>query len=95
MTAFIALRTTEHSASWLERSSNAVRDIPEIIGVYRMTGDVDYPLQAGIPDVAAHDKVYQRLIGGTTLADVSSSFVMQEIGATTMLPLNCAPERRG
>jgi len=40
LTAFIALRTTEHSAKWLEQFSRAVRDIPEIVGVYRMTGDV-------------------------------------------------------
>ncbi|MGY3562598.1 Lrp/AsnC family transcriptional regulator [Bradyrhizobium sp. USDA 4463] len=95
LTAFIALRTTEHSASWLAQFSNAVRDIPEIIGVYRMTGDVDYLLQAVIPDVAAYDRLYQRLIGRITLADVSSSFVMQEIKATTVLPLDrCAGAAR-
>jgi Lrp/AsnC family transcriptional regulator len=90
LTAFIALRTTEHSAKWLEQFSKAVRDIPEIVGVYRMTGDVDYLLQAVIPDVAAYDRLYKRLIGKITLADVSSSFVMEEIKATTVLPLDYA-----
>jgi Lrp/AsnC family transcriptional regulator len=94
LTAFIALRTTEHSAKWLEQFSRAVRDIPEIVGVYRMTGDVDYLLQAVIPDVAAYDALYKRLIGRITLADVSSSFVMEEIKATTVLPLDYAPARR-
>ena len=94
LTAFIALRTTEHSAKWLEQFSRAVRDIPEIVGVYRMTGDVDYLLQAVIPDVAAYDALYKRLIGRITLADVSSSFVMEEIKATTVLPLDYAPVRR-
>src|SRR5215467_11866830 len=41
LTAFIALRTTEHSASWLDQFAKAVRDIPEIVGVYRLTGDID------------------------------------------------------
>ena len=95
LTAFIALRTTEHSAEWLDRFSRAVRDIPEIVGVYRMTGDVDYLLQAVIPDVAAYDQLYKRLISRITLADVSSSFVMEEIKATTVLPLDYAPTRRG
>jgi len=90
LTAFIALRTTEHSAKWLDQFSRAVRDIPEIVGVYRMTGDVDYLLQAVIPDVAAYDELYKRLIGKITLADVSSSFVMEEIKATTVLPLDYA-----
>ena len=94
LTAFIALRTTEHSAKWLEQFSRAVRDIPEIVGVYRMTGDVDYLLQAVIPDVAAYDALYKRLIGRITLADVSSSFVMEEIKSTTVLPLDYAPDRR-
>src|ERR1700716_556059 len=53
LTAFIALRTTEHSAKWLDQFSKAVRDLPEIVGVYGMTGEVDYPLPAGIPAVGA------------------------------------------
>jgi Lrp/AsnC family transcriptional regulator len=95
LTAFIALRTTEHSAKWLDQFSKAVRDLPEIVGVYRMTGDVDYLLQAVIPDVAAYDRLYKRLIGKITLADVSSSFVMEEIKSTTVLPLDYALARRG
>jgi Lrp/AsnC family transcriptional regulator len=94
LTAFITLRATEHSAKWLDQFSKAARDIPEIVAVYRMTGDVDYLLQAVIPDVAAYDRLYKRLIGRITLADVSSSFVMEEIKATTVLPLDYAPERR-
>jgi Lrp/AsnC family transcriptional regulator len=95
LTAFIALRTTEHSAKWLDQFSKAVRDLPEIVGVYRMTGDVDYLLQAVIPDVAAYDRLYKRLIGKITLADVSSSFVMEEIKSTTVLPLDYAPAKHG
>ena len=94
LTAFIALRTTEHSAKWLDQFSRAVRDIPEIVGVYRLTGDLDYLLQAVIPDVAAYDSLYKRLIAKITLADVSSSFVMEEIKSTTVLPLDYAPEKR-
>lgn len=95
LTAFIALRTTEHSAKWLDQFARAVRDIPEIIGVYRMSGDIDYLLQVVIPDVAAYDRLYKRLIGKITLADVSSSFVMEEIKSTTVLPLDYASAERG
>ena len=42
LTAFIAIRTSQHDAAWLDRFSAAVRDIPEIIGVYRTTGETDY-----------------------------------------------------
>jgi Lrp/AsnC family transcriptional regulator len=93
LTVFIALKTIEHSPGWLEKFSKAVRDIPEIVGVYRMTGDIDYLVQAVVPDVEAYDALYKRLINRITLADVSSSFVMEEIKATTALPLTYASRR--
>jgi Lrp/AsnC family transcriptional regulator len=93
LTVFIALKTVEHSPVWLDKFSKAVRDIPEIVGVYRMTGDIDYLVQAVVPDVEAYDALYKRLINRITLADVSSSFVMEEIKATTALPLSYASQR--
>lgn len=90
LTVFIVVRTTEHSPKWLEQFARAVRAVPEILAVYRMTGDMDYLLQAVVPDVAAYDRLYKRLINKVTLADVSSSFVMEEIKCTTELPLGLA-----
>jgi Lrp/AsnC family transcriptional regulator len=87
LTAFIAVRTAHHEASWLDKFSAAVRDIPEIIGVYRTTGDIDYLLHAVVPDVAGYDALYKRLIARIALSDVSSSFVMEKIKETTALPL--------
>jgi Lrp/AsnC family transcriptional regulator len=90
LTAFIAVRTAHHEASWLDKFSAAVRDIPEIIGVYRTTGDIDYLLHAVVPDVAGYDALYKRLIARIPLSDVSSSFVMEKIKETTALPLTQA-----
>ena len=93
---FIAIRTSEHSAEWLTAFRQAVVNLPEIIGVFRMSGDIDYLLQAVVPDVAAYDGLYQRLIAKVKLSDVSSSFVMEKIKMTTVLPLgylNAASDR--
>lgn len=90
LTVFIVVRTTEHSPKWLEQFARAVRGFPEIVAVYRMTGDMDYLLHAVIPDVSAYDRLYKKLINKVTLADVSSSFVMEEIKFTTELPLDYA-----
>ncbi len=87
LTAFIAVRTAQHEPGWLEKFSAAVRDLPEIVGVYRTTGDIDYLLQAVVPDVAGYDALYKRLIARIPLSDVSSSFVMEKIKETTALPL--------
>jgi Lrp/AsnC family transcriptional regulator, cysteine-sensing transcriptional activator len=90
LNVFIAVRTNEHDPEWLERFARETRSIPEIQGVYRTSGDLDYIIRARIPDVAAYDALYQRLIRKVRLADVSASFVMQEIKETTALPLNYA-----
>ena len=90
LTAFIAVKTAQHEPQWLEKFAAAVRDIPEITGVYRTTGDTDYLLQAVVPDIAGYDRLYKRLIAKIPLTDVSSSFVMEKIKETTALPLEYA-----
>jgi Lrp/AsnC family transcriptional regulator len=90
LTAFIAIRTSQHDQAWLDRFSAAVRDIPEIIGVYRTTGDTDYMLQAVVPDITGYDRLYKRLIARVPLNDVSSFFVMEKVKETTALPLDYA-----
>jgi Lrp/AsnC family transcriptional regulator len=86
--AFIAVKTAQHDPKWLEKFSAAVKDLPEIIGVYRTTGETDYLLHAVVPDIAGYDRLYKRLISKIPLTDVSSSFVMEKIKETTALPLD-------
>jgi Lrp/AsnC family transcriptional regulator len=43
-----------------------------------------------VPDVAAYDRLYQRLIAGVDMVDVAASFVMEEIKDTTEVPLGYA-----
>lgn len=87
VTAFVSVRTNTHTQEWFDRFRATVELIPEVVEFYRMSGDVDYLLKVVIPDIAAYDKVYKRLIAGTSLSDVSSSFSMEEIKFTTVLPL--------
>ena len=90
VTAFVAVRTNQHSQAWFESFRDAVRDIPEIVEFYRMSGDVDYLLKVVVPDIAAYDQVYKRLIEAVPLSDVSSSFAMEELKFTTAVPLSYA-----
>jgi len=53
-----------------------------------MSGDVDYLLRVVVPDIAAYDDFYKRLIAQVDLQDVSSSFAMEELKFTTALPLD-------
>jgi Lrp/AsnC family transcriptional regulator len=90
VTAFVFIRTNQHGLEWLERFAEAVRDLPEVVEFYRMSGQVDYLLRVVVPDVEAYDRFYKKLIGKIELSDVSSSFAMEEIKHTTALPLDYA-----
>jgi Lrp/AsnC family transcriptional regulator len=88
VTVFVSIRTQHHSIDWLDRFSKAVEDIDEVVEFYRMSGDIDYLLRIVVPDIAAYDAVYKRVISAIELNDVTSSFAMECIKQTTALPLH-------
>lgn len=88
LSVFILVRTTRHEPEWLKLFRDAVTSLPEVTGVYRMSGDLDYVLRARVADMKAYDRLYQRLISKVPLSDVSASFVMEEIRDTTMVPVD-------
>ena len=88
VTVFVSIRTSQHSDAWMKKFVQATRDIPEIVEIYRMSGDVDYLLRVVVPDIAGYDAVYKRLIKAVDLQDVSSSFAMEVLKSTTALPLD-------
>lgn len=90
VTVFVSIRTNQHNTAWSERFCAAVRDIPEVVEFYRMAGETDYLLRVVVPDIAAYDAVYRRLIKTIDLYDVSSNFAMERIKYTTALPVNYA-----
>ena len=87
LSVFMLIRTSSHEPDWLERFRAAVTSLPEITGIYRMSGDLDYVLRARVADMKAYDRLYQRLIAKVPLSDCAASFVMEEIRETTALPV--------
>ncbi len=88
VTAFVSVRTSSHSNEWLKRFSEVVQEFPEVVEFYRMSGDVDYLLRVVVPDIAAYDAFYKRLIAKIEIRDVSSAFAMEQIKYTTEMPLD-------
>ena len=85
-TVFVAIRTQRHDPAWLEAFSNGIAAIDEISECHRMAGDVDYLLKLVVRDIAHYDRIYRKLIAAVPdLADVSSSFSMEKMKATTAL----------
>ncbi len=87
VTVFVSIRTGEHSREWLERFASTVSGMPEVVEFYRMAGDVDYMLRVVVPDIAAFDRFYKKLIEGQHLSDVTSRFAMETIKYTTAVPV--------
>lgn len=88
VTVLVEIKTAQHTAAWLKHFCDVVATIPEVVEVYRMSGHIDYMLKVVVPHIAAYDGVYKRLISEVDIFDVSSSFSMETIKHTTMLPLD-------
>ena len=88
VTVFVSIRTNMHSMEWLKRFSEVIVEFPEVVDFYRMSGDIDYLLRVVVPDIAAYDAFYKRLIARIEIRDVSSVFAMERIKSTTELPLD-------
>ncbi|MEM0978374.1 MAG: Lrp/AsnC family transcriptional regulator [Pseudomonadota bacterium] len=85
--AIVLIRTNNHSPAWSKTFTETVLAMPEVLGAYRTTGDLDYALRVRVKDVADYDRFYQRLIDKVEIADISASFVMDAFKETTALPL--------
>jgi Lrp/AsnC family transcriptional regulator len=90
VTVFVAITTNQHNSNWLERFHAVVKNFPEIVEAYRMSGQVDYLLRVVVPDIASYDRFYKSFIAQIEMSDVSSSFAMEQIKFTTSLPLSFA-----
>ena len=52
-----------------------------------MSGDLDYLIKARVRDISDYDRLYQRLIKGVPLMDVSASFMTENLKDTAEIPV--------
>ena len=88
ITVLVTIRAARHNTQWLEDFSRVVDDIPEIVEIYRMSGDNDYLMKVVAPSIEGYDVIYRRLIDEIEVSDITSSFAMETIKYTTALPLD-------
>jgi len=84
---FIQIKTAQHSVDWTRKLAQTAAAIPQVIGLNRMSGDLDYLIKAQVADIADYDSLYQRLISALPLMDVSASFATESIKDTTEVPV--------
>ena len=89
-TIFVIVKTSRHSADWLDAFKAAVTAIPEIVEVHRLTGNFDYILKMVLPNVEHYDLVYKRLVGRLELFEMSAYISMETLKADTAIPTRFA-----
>jgi Lrp/AsnC family transcriptional regulator len=84
VSVFVEVETADHSGAWLAHFAEVIAGMEEVVAAWRMSGDVDYLLHVVVPDIAAYDGFYRRLIGAVPLRNVSSRFAMERMKAAPL-----------
>ncbi len=87
LTIFVEIETGDHSREWLDHFARSLSEMPEVMDVYRMAGNVDYLLRITARNMAAYDEFYQKLISTVALKNVTSRFAMERVKFTTAYPV--------
>jgi len=88
ISVFVSIGCGDHSTDWLARFSALLSEMPEVMEVHRMAGDIDYLLHVTVRNMAAYDAFYRNLISQVPLKNVTSRFAMERVKFTTAYPLS-------
>lgn len=88
---FVSVTLDKQDRNDLESFETAVREIPEIMECYLMTGEFDYLVRVAVADMAdferVHNQILTRLPG---VVRVNSSVALRAVKRSQMLPLDGA-----
>ena len=88
ITVFVTIEVGDHSAAVQKRFALELAAMEEVMDFYRMAGEVDYLLRIVVPDTAAFDDFYKRLIEIMPLKKVTSRFALENIKSETAFPIS-------
>lgn len=85
---FVQISLQRQQGEELARFEAAVREVPEIMECYLMTGDADYLLRVIASDAADFERIHTRLLTRLPgVARVHSSFALRTVVKKTEVPL--------
>ena len=84
---FVQVRTKQHSDEWTKKFKKAITEMDEVIELYRLSGTVDYMFKVLVPSIDKYNLFYEKLTQKIDFFEVTSSFAMEEIKQTSILPL--------
>ena len=87
VTAIVFASVDTHNQEKINIFANAIKELPEVLECYRMSGEIDYLMKVIVSDIDSYDRFYKRLIGKVNFLTVTSNFAIEEVKFTTELPL--------
>jgi Lrp/AsnC family transcriptional regulator, cysteine-sensing transcriptional activator len=88
LTVLVSIEVGDHAGKALARFAAEVAAMDEVMEFYRVAGDIDYFLRVVVPDAAAFDAFYKRLIETMPLKKVTSRFALENIKSETAFPID-------
>jgi len=89
LTAFVSLEVANHESATLADFAAKIAAMNEVMELYRLVGDADYGLRVAVPDMAAFDAFYRRLVAIAPFKRVTSRIALETIKSETAFPLFC------
>jgi len=88
VSVFISIRLENQREETLNEVGRAIADWPEVLECYLMTGPRDYLLRVVVADLQAYEWfLKQKLTRLRGIASIESSFALQQVKYTNVLPL--------
>lgn len=88
VSVFVSIKLESQRQESLDRFEKAVARWPEVLECYLMTGPRDYWLRVVVPDLDAYERfVKSKLTRIEGIASIESSFALQQVKYSNILPL--------
>ena len=88
VSVFVSIKLEKQREESLNRFAKAVERWPEVLECYLMTGPRDYWMRVVVPDLDAYERfVKQKLTRVEGIASIESSFALEQVKYTNVLPV--------
>lgn len=89
VSVFIQISLEKQTKDALDVFEAAIKERPEVMECYLMSGDSDYLLRVVVPDVQALERlIIDKLTPISVVANIRSSFALKQVKYETALPLH-------
>ena len=96
VSVFLQISRESQVRAALDSFENAVRDRPQVLQCYAMTGAWDYLLRVVLPDIEALEKfLVNELSRIPGISRIQSSFALKQVKYQTALPVHIPRQGRG